>query len=630
MGPQLFDLYQATILDIAQSRTAGSLPLPSLERGRVFAGIEEYNPLCTSASDTAIVALLKSLGKKFTDEVTGESMTQADREAAALEKFQEANATCRETNLRLRTYLNSGFSGSSPLDAFLRGCLGEAQRFIHRTLMWTDESGLTTSNVPIRDLLASLRCGPGSAHGVNGETFIHKCIAGPMTMTSEGLYSLYTKAIKVPPKMYGDDGLERSGSEWLTWARSEEERELRFGHQVIRGSKLAFAPKSWKIARTIATEPSLNMMFQLGLHEQLCFFLRRIGFDLPTQQDRNRTLAERGSLTGDWFTMDLSSASDSVSIELVRYLFPEDWFNWFMLTRSPAILINGEWCEQHMMSSMGNGYTFVVETLVFLSLIVGVYTMLNLPIGFPSKKATGNIGVYGDDLIGLREAFGPLSLLLQHVGFSVNPDKSFNDGFFRESCGGDFFLGHNVRGVYATSLSTPQERASLINRLNVWGCEHGVVFRNAARLLQWTDPFVLVPLYEQDDAGTRVPHCLALALFNRRAGRTLCKSLKCDPNTAVYRRWEPILRKEAILDKWGNPVGFIAFSGDGILLAALQGALQGRWMSLRSTKSAYKLTLAAAPGWNCLPAGAFPSKRKEGWLSRYERHLYSTYVGMVG
>lgn len=637
MCPQLFDIIQAVLLDITHSGVAADLPLPTIGSGNVFGGISGYNPLPRNGQQAAIISLLKALPKKFTDAVPGESLTDAERNDAAMAKFLEANARCEAVNARLRVYLASGFNGETPLDSFIRGALGEAQRFLHDMLSYTGSDGLITDSVPIRDLFASLRCGPGASNGAVGDTFVDKCLRGPLTTTSEGLYALYQQAIKTSPLLHRreststfssfDDGSERSGTWNPAWSSAERLRDDMFGHPVLSGSKLSFAPKSWKISRTIATEPSLNMMFQLGLHEQLCFFLSRVGLSLPTQQERNRALAKRGSETGDWFTMDLSSASDSVSIELVKYLFPRDWYEWFMLTRSPTVTLpNGDVVELHMLSSMGNGYTFAVETCVFLSLLVGVYQQLGLPVTMPSRDRTGNLAVYGDDIIGITEAFGPLSLVLEHCGFLVNHDKSFCSGPFRESCGGDYFLGMDIRGVYSTTVSTPQDRVSLINRLVDWGTQFGIAFPLTSELMLKGDPLVVVPLWEADDAGLRVPFTLARDLgVTRRAGRTLARILGCDPGTSVYRNYQVVPTREVLVSTKGRPTGILSLSGDMAMLAVLSGALRGRWLTLRSFKTTYELRFAVAPGWDGPRAGAVASYAQRAWSEIYRFNLIKSY-----
>jgi hypothetical protein len=104
---------------------------------------------------------------------------------------------------------------------------------------------------------------------------------------------------------------------------------------------------------------------------------------------------------------------------------------------------------------MGNGFTFELETLIFFALSHSVCKRI---VDEPF------ISVYGDDIIiptGCSEA---VIAFLRLCGFSINKEKSFTTGLFRESCGGDFFDGVPVRGHYVkTSVRTPAELISMAN-----------------------------------------------------------------------------------------------------------------------------------------------------------------------
>jgi len=89
---------------------------------------------------------------------------------------------------------------------------------------------------------------------------------------------------------------------------------------------------------------------------------------------------------------------------------------------------------------MGNAYTFELESILFYSLSIGVCKTLGL--------TTESVSVYGDDIIVPTTAFDLLSSTLEFCGFSVNSEKSYSVGPFRESCGADWFCGMDVRPFY--------------------------------------------------------------------------------------------------------------------------------------------------------------------------------------
>lgn len=215
----------------------------------------------------------------------------------------------------------------------------------------------------------------------------------------------------------------------------------------ITDGKLGFVPKNAKSLRTTVTEPALNMFVQKGLGDYIAECLRRVGID-TRDQSANRHFARRGSLTGDVATLDLSSASDTVSRQLVRFLLPDDWFFYLDSTRSSTI--HDRWAAKedrivHLQkfSSMGNGFTFPLETLIFWALTSSVCSD-------PTR-----VSCYGDDIICPTENVGRVIALLDYCGFVVNTSKSFMSGCFRESCGADYFNGIDIRPYYAKHRVSP-------------------------------------------------------------------------------------------------------------------------------------------------------------------------------
>jgi len=274
---------------------------------------------------------------------------------------------------------------------------------------------------------------------------------------------------------------------------------------------------------------------------------------------------------------------------------------------------------------MGNGYTFAVETIVFLPLIVGTYRVLRIPTVFPGRGRLGNIGIYGDDIIVVPGAVSLLNDVLQVCGFVVNHDKSYIEGPFRESCGGDYLYGTNVRGVYAETLKSPQDRVSLVNRLIQWGAPFAFAFPRASQILLKGDPEIIVPPWDSDDSGLKVPLLLAQRTgILRSAGPTLGKLLGCHEATSVYRRYAVSSPKLLLLNKYGVPCGPITMNGEAAMVSILQGTLRGTWqilhepinfgeyvytregcsVTLRSYETRYKLSLAAAPGWDATENGS--------------------------
>ncbi len=207
---------------------------------------------------------------------------------------------------------------------------------------------------------------------------------------------------------------------------------------VVPGNVMFTVPKKTDIDRVACKEPDLNMFMQKGIGSHIRACLLRNGINL-NDQSINRSLALEGSVTNNLATLDLSSASDSVTYELVAQLLPESWFTLLDAVRSQVTIINGEEHQNHMFSSMGNGFTFELESLLF-------FTIAKATAFFTGTR--GRISVYGDDIICPSDMAHSLTWTLQWFGFSVNTEKSFYEGPFRESCGGHYHLGLDITPFY--------------------------------------------------------------------------------------------------------------------------------------------------------------------------------------
>lgn len=216
-----------------------------------------------------------------------------------------------------------------------------------------------------------------------------------------------------------------------------------FDHEVIEGSRLVTVPKNAKIDRVICVEPDLNMYVQKGIGAVIRRRLNRWGLLLPNAQELNARLAMEGSATGQLATVDLSSASDSIHMEVVRLLSPPDWVYAIEQSRTPrCVLPSGELHVLRKVSSMGNGLTFELETLIFYALCQAVIEL------FSDAKMDRRCLVFGDDIIIASPLVGLLEDVLAFYGFSLNRKKTFASGPFRESCGKHYFNGVDVTPFY--------------------------------------------------------------------------------------------------------------------------------------------------------------------------------------
>jgi hypothetical protein len=210
--------------------------------------------------------------------------------------------------------------------------------------------------------------------------------------------------------------------------------------KIVDGNRITTVAKNYKTDRTIAIEPDMNMYVQRGIGSVMRNRLKRVGVDLD-DQSRNQRLALVGSVANSLATIDLSMASDTVSRAVVELLVPPDWLEALGQCRSPfGVLPSGEKIFYQKFSSMGNGYTFELESVIFFCLALAVCRL--------SNEELTRVSVYGDDIVLPVGAAGRFEGLLSYLGFTPNLKKSFSDGPFRESCGKHYYAGFEVTPFY--------------------------------------------------------------------------------------------------------------------------------------------------------------------------------------
>jgi hypothetical protein len=262
-------------------------------------------------------------------------------------------------------------------------------------------------------------------------------------------------------------------------------------HRLPCGSRarLVSVPKNSVSRRTITVEPVLKMFIQQGLNTTLrekitqCPILSKC-LDLEDQSE-NQKLALIGSITGEWSTLDLSSASDLLSLDLVKLVFGrhQEFLDLMIGCRSEQVEFESGFRELKKFAGMGNALTFPVQSIVFaLVAICGIlYTKgFSRPSYWDVKRAARQVRVYGDDIIVPTEFACQVVDWIESFGLKVNRKKSFMDGNFRESCGLDAFAGVDVTPVYVRddpdeSSKDPSSIAGLVSASNqLWDrCLYG-------------------------------------------------------------------------------------------------------------------------------------------------------------
>ena len=356
-----------------------------------------------------------------------------------------------------------------------------------------------------------------------------------------------------------DFDLSRRESDLFLYQRFKESNNVGFDifryklsciTQFQQGSRFSTVPKNNQKRRPINVECFGNTLTQSvigeGIREML---LKEYDIDLDTLSDLHRS---KVSCPERWATIDLSNASDSVSVSLCRFLFP----NWFMSmledTRSPFVLgPDGNYYPTKKISSMGNGFTFELMTLILTVLC---------------KEFDSEATVFGDDITIHPDCALGLMTHLTGVGFEVNSEKSFWTGPFRESCGanyhsaegyvesfdfhwpetiGDCVVLHNK--AYKLSLRYPSFKKLYNTFLRVLpnALHGGPAFSLEESRTTFQLPTVTFPLYFVTPKGPKVKSVL---------GKELLDDLKdiCYDGTKFYLikgfEWKPDLKTQFLTD----------------------------------------------------------------------------------
>ncbi|UJQ85232.1 MAG: putative replicase protein [Alehxovirus infecundadaptatum] len=239
--------------------------------------------------------------------------------------------------------------------------------------------------------------------------------------------------------------------------------------------KLIAVPKTQKGPRLIASEPICNQWIQQLIKDFLYERVRRtwIGSSIHFRDQKfNQEAARRASISGSHWTIDLSEASDRVSCYVVERAFRQNpcLLQAFHACRTESIINTIDSKQPKIsylrkFSTMGSALTFPVQSLVFLGIVLGcMLSHRNLELSQRNvRKLSKEVLVFGDDLI-VPSDVGYLVLgALRYLGFKVNHMKTYGRGNFRESCGGEYYKGHDVTPVYLLTYPDRRRPESIVS-----------------------------------------------------------------------------------------------------------------------------------------------------------------------
>lgn len=325
------------------------------------------------------------------------------------------------------------------------------------------------------------RHGPGStADGVLGNKKYHQ------VSWTQRLERYFPAADFILPNFGWLDHLER-----VDFLSPETEKPVR----VIS------VPKTLKTPRIIAMEPLCMQYAQQAIAVRLVELLEggnlqtALGF---TDQELNKNLARIASKDLSLATLDLKEASDRVSNLLVNLLtdqYPALQGAIQACRSTKASLPNGNTRVLARFASMGSALCFPIEAMVFLTVVFIGYQRARGPVSFKDRETfLKSVRIYGDDIIIPVDIVREVLSSLEDYGFRVNDRKSFWNGKFRESCGGDYYDGCDVSVTYVRTM--PPQNARSTPELVSWACMRNLFYeRGLWQTAQYLDEFMesLIP-----------------------------------------------------------------------------------------------------------------------------------------
>lgn len=352
--------------------------------------------------------------------------------------------------------------------------------------------------------------------------------------------------------------------------------ELLEAEEAEPRARVVFVPKDSRGPRLISCEPREFMFIQQGLMDLLYKTVERqpaiagqIGF---TDQTRNRELAKLGSQDQSYATLDLKEASDRVSWELVRTIFPENWVAALGASRSQSTeLPDGTVVPFRKFAPMGSACCFPVEAICFWAIAHAAIG----DAGYTSKvfrnrlsKTDMRMSVFGDDVIVPTRFAETVMEALESCGLLINRDKSYWSGSFRESCGGDYFHGHNVTPIRCKQLIHSESTAgSSGNYARARHRTSKLVNNLLAKYAEGTDTIGLHRLYESWYGPTPrtdrwevkddqlVVHLDGLWLIDQQVNVPPSYRRRWNPRLCRQEFRVPIMRSVDIIvdsDRWGQ------------------------------------------------------------------------------
>lgn len=217
-------------------------------------------------------------------------------------------------------------------------------------------------------------------------------------------------------------------------------------------TRCCLVPKDFKGPRLISAEGVVNQYLQQGQMKSIMSHIRHHRLLSRSIRLEDQTFNQkmcREAFGRDLATLDLSNASDTVSVPLVWFLFakvPKLRAQIFS-TRSDYMKYNNQTIRLAAFAPMGSATCFPIETLVFWAISFASIQLVTHRQGLTAlsdSEIASSLAVFGDDIIIPNDVLDTLISTLQSVGCSPNMSKTCRATPFRESCGSEWYSSTDI------------------------------------------------------------------------------------------------------------------------------------------------------------------------------------------
>lgn len=359
-----------------------------------------------------------------------EVLTERDRESATFDAWLGAEQQCALTNRRLEIECCSGLTPT----AFRT--IERAQRKIAQILGRCD----------VDAILTRCRFSSGATYATKRGTRLDEKVTSSLKSVTIGALPLWERFLEIAPGVV---------------------YQFQGEVDIVDCDRLVFVEKDAFIKRGINPVPLINGFLGQGFGRTIRARLKAHGVNLD-DQSINQRLAFH-ALADGLATIDLSSASDTMSTGLVKLMLAASdpgWYECLNALRTRYTRIGDRKVLLNKFSAMGCPFTFELESLIFYALC-------------SAQVDSGVVSVYGDDIIVPAESYDAVVSALNWAGFTINGSKSYTSpSRFYESCGRHYFDLEDVTPLYQKDVCrNVSDLVRLHNRIVRFGIRTGHIQR---------------------------------------------------------------------------------------------------------------------------------------------------------